>query len=295
MLSSGGQHNPIDPLLLSEKLQAGPFWLLNDGLEAAGRNKLRAFWGLVFQAYAQWLLDNAVDGIRNVFIPSPTYVRDGMEACDALVCCGSSLIVLEFKASMFTAEAKYAGRPDILAEEIDKKLGGLSAGKRGIPQLAACISKLFDKKSPSKITNVDLSGVRTIYPVLVTADDLGGALVINMYLANRFRRIFNVRSIKPRKVAPLFCMSIEDLENISGYLKEAELAEILESRYRFDPSLKSSFATAENEVLARIGKRTNLALEKAFAEAMDSACERLFPGKTLDHAYLKNTSNPPQR
>ena len=143
--------------------------------------------------------------------------------------------------------------------------------------------KMFRKDSPENLANVDLSRIRTIYPVLVTRDDIGGALVMNLYLARKFGQLLSGRSIKPRVLTPFFCMSADELETISAYLKEAEFTSILEARYRADPILRSTFTAVDNAVLRTIGLRRNPILEDAYATAMDEFCGKLFPGKVLEH------------
>jgi len=276
---------PFDLAYLSEKLQSGPFWAVHDSMACQERPKLHAFWGLVFEGYVHWLLSSAV-GPKNLFVASPKFQSTSTEACDAMLRCGSSIAVFEFKGSMLTAQAKYSGQPKLLASEIDKKLVGSASEKKGVAQLSHVIRRLFDPKSSLPLEGIDLSGIRTIYPVLVTRDDVGSAVGINLYLNKKFREIFNSRCVRPLRVTPLFCLSVEDLELISGYLSEAAFTEILEARYDNDRSLASTFAAVNNEVMRKIGRRRNKHLEQAFAAGMDVVCERLFPGRRLDHPYL---------
>ena len=276
---------PFDTLFLAEKLETGYFWRVHEFLtDPLQKERLHSFWGLIFQDYMHWLLSFSVDESKNIYIPSPRYANDlNAEACDALILCGSSAALIEYKGDTFTAEGKYSGSPELLEAEIEKKLVGTSAKRKGLGQLADAMRKLFRKDSPEKLANVDLSRIRTIYPVLVTRDDIGGALVMNLYLARKFGQLLSGRSIKPRVLTPFFCMSADELETISAYLKEAEFTSILEARYRADPILRSTFTAVDNAVLRTIGLRRNPILEDAYATAMDEFCGKLFPGKVLEH------------
>lgn len=225
---------------------------------------------------------NSVDGVKNRFFPSPKYVSDGDEVCDGLIICGSSVALLEYKGSTFTAQAKYGAAPQVLVKEIEEKLVESRKGERkGVLQLSNAVVRLFGRGSSDSISGVDLSGVQTIYPVLVTRDDLGGALVINAFLNRRFRNVLNPKMVRPRTVTPLFCLSSEALEVISGYLGEARFTDILEARYRSEPTLMSTFLAVDNAVINKIGKRRNKDLDAAFDEFRSGVALRLFPNETF--------------
>ena len=105
--------------------------------------------------------------------------------------------------------------------------------------------------------------------------------MINAFLNRRFRNVLNPKMVRPRTVTPLFCLSSEALEVISGYLGEARFTDILEARYRSEPTLMSTFLAVDNAVINKIGKRRNKDLDAAFDEFRSGVALRLFPNETF--------------
>lgn len=165
----------IDTKSLTEKLNSGIFWRVHSSL---GTNKekerLHNYWGIAFENYMNWLLEQACRNGPNRFYASPKYENTGEEVCDAIVLSGVNAVFIEYKGSTFTAQAKYKGDLNDLASEIEENLIGTPSKRKGIRQLAHAILSVFDKHNPNPIAGIDLSQINTIFPVLVTRDDVGG-------------------------------------------------------------------------------------------------------------------------
>ncbi len=283
LFQDGDSFYAIDTAFLAEKIETGPFWRVHNSLQTKKeKDQLHAFWGVLFQTYMDWLLSEAVDSEKNRFYASPRFVSNGEEVCDGLILCGASAALLEYKGSTFTAEGKYGGNPSLLQEEIEKKLVGSPKNKKGVRQLAAAIPRVFGRKRSDSIQGVDVSGVRRIYPVLITRDDIGETVLINRLLNKRFQKYCGQRSVRPCTVTPLFCLSAEAAEAISAYLKEASFTDILKARYKKDPSLRSTFLAAGNEVLESIGPRKSQNLDRKFHEFGTAVANHFFPGQNLN-------------
>jgi hypothetical protein len=270
-------HLLIDPIFLAEKSESGVFWSINNGLRTDQRAQFHQDWGLAFEQYINWLMEESVDEIVNKFHPNPKFSDNGEEVCDAMMLCGDSVVFIESKGATFTVEAKYGTNPAKLREEIEKKVVESSGHKKGIAQLAVRIEQVFCRSRPRKVEGVDLSRVVKVYPVLITRDDIGAALVFNAYLAARFRELFRRKRVSVT-VTPPFSLSAQDVEMLCGYLPYAGLTDLLEQRYRAQPSLLSSFWLVDNPIINRLGNREC----KPFADAMhtyvETVKERLFPG-----------------
>jgi hypothetical protein len=149
------------------------------------------------------------------FIPDPRLVSDpNVQVCDGLLIEGDALVLMEYKASMFTARAKYSGDHVLLRNEIAAKLVRDSAQgkKKGVEQLSDAITLLFSDPSREVVRGVDASGIKRVYPFLVTLDDLGASLLISNLL-NLFSAASLRRDITPGlEVRPVFCTDIESLE-----------------------------------------------------------------------------------
>jgi hypothetical protein len=266
-----------DAAFLAEKAEAGAFWRINKALPGKSRLQFHQDWGIAFERYINWLVGESVDGVLNVLHPNPRFSDNGEEVCDAVVLCGDSALFVESKGSTFTAEAKYGKDPVTLAAEIQEKLIGTSGQKKGLGQLALHIEQVFRSKSPRQIEGLERSNIRKVFPVLVTRDDIGASLVMNAYLASKFRESFNRKAVTVT-VTPLFSLSAQDIELICGYLKDVSFASLLEERYRKDTKLLSSFWTVDNAIIEKLGGRTCRAFANAFDDYSRMVQETLFPG-----------------
>jgi hypothetical protein len=132
---------------------------------------------------------------------------------------------------------------------------GVPTKRKGVRQLIHSIQSLFDKNSSIE-SELDVSRVTKVYPVLVIHDDLGGAWFLNAYLEGRFRsllaaepvRLVNKRGSKVR-VAPLSCISADHLEIVATSLRTRSFSEILKTRYQREPQLNLPFLLVRNPAL----------------------------------------------
>ena len=268
----------LDIRCLTEKLDSGIFWRAHNSLPSKKeKDGLHNHWGVAFENYINWLLGEACQNSKNRFYPSPRFTN-GEQVCDAIIVCGSDAVFLEYKGSTFTAESKYQGDLNKLAAEIENKLIGTQSRRKGIRQLAHATLRVFDKQTPAAITNLDLSRVSTIFPVLITRDDIGGCWGISHYLQSKAEGFFNRQTVKPRTVTPIFSLSSEGIEGISAYLQDEPLSNLLHGWYRNDPGRYWSFQTIDNSVINSHGFRNNTHLKTTFDTVFKDAIQVLFPG-----------------
>jgi hypothetical protein len=266
-----------DVLFVFEKLETGAFWRVHNAINSpTERQTLHSLWGKAFERYLQWLLRSCSSGL-NTFHFSPIYEDTGEEICDAIAICGDEAALLEFKGNTFSAKAKYSGDPKLLKSEIDRKLVGTDDDRKGVLQLAAAVRNLLGKGHQRSVKGIDLSRVRKVFPVLITRDDIGATLLLNKYLAGEFRNNINKKALRSGIVTPLFCLSADEIEQVSAYLASAKLTAILESRYAGDRSMQLPFNAAHKKLLEQLGLVRNPELVKIYDEAMDAAVARLFP------------------
>jgi hypothetical protein len=268
--------HPFDPAFLAEKLETGPFWNVLRALPTnEKKQRLHRFWGVLFQEYLNWLLSSSVDQANNVYVPSPRYAETRQEVCDGAVLCGAKALLLEYKGTTFTAQAKYSGDAARLMNELENKL----MRPKGVTQLAAAVNRLFDKRSPGAVDTIDTSKIRTIFPVLVTRDDITGAFLMNYLLNKKFKQMVNrKRLLGSVTIAPLFCLTADEVEYISPYLKDTPFSAILEAKYSVDRDLKMPFHLSENDVLTRRGERRSEVLYREYREISNRIKNELFPG-----------------
>ena len=99
----------LDAKYLAGKLDSGIFWRVHSSLHNhKDKEQLHNYWGVAFENYMNWLLEQACKNSENKFYASPRY-ENGNEVCDAIIVCGSDAVFIEYKGSTFTAESKYRG------------------------------------------------------------------------------------------------------------------------------------------------------------------------------------------
>lgn len=258
---------PLDLLFIVDKFAAGPFWRVHNSLSSGNaRQEFRSFWGQIFEMYVHRIMQRACVLPHNRYIANPTFTREGVEACDAVIVCGDSAIFLEYKSNMFTAEAKYSGNSSVLVKEIERKLIRSEEGKKkGVSQLASTLKKLFATGATETLKEADLSQIKTVYPVLVTLDDIGGSFLISRHLDNAFQDGIGTTRFRSEPTRmPLFCTNIEALEVLSGYLGISPAVTFLDEWIERDAPLASSIFAVDHPSLSQGRLKRNAILDNEF-------------------------------
>lgn len=242
VMSTSLGYLPFDIPFLIEKFESGPYWAVNDIGKYVG-DRLRRFWGVVFEAYMNDLLSDSLHGTGAVFVPDPRRADDpARQICDGLILQDDSLVVLEYKASMFSAETKYSGNHNLLVDEIEKKLvhDRAESKKKGVEQLADAVAQLFGDETSTVVGDLDLSRVTRVYPLLVTLDGIGGSLLMSRLLNHYFLRFTVDRKFSRVEVKPLLCTDVENIEEVSGRFQSMGLAGFLEFWLSKDPNFMAA-------------------------------------------------------
>jgi hypothetical protein len=193
---------------------------------------------------------------------------------------------MEYKGAVFTAASKYARNPVRLLREIEDKLIRNPEGKRkGIEQLAEAIRRTSRRKDADRISGIDLSGVRRVFPLLILRDGIGDAPMMNAFLKNRFDAVptLSSKTIRPKILTPIFCVAADTLEYIAAFLKDASLSDILDARYRSNKGMGTPFLAVDNDVLEQLGEKRNCVLENAFHASVEPLVRALFPAEFAAH------------
>jgi hypothetical protein len=275
LFRDGQNYFPIDLSLLTDKFDSGPFWKVNGHIPGPQRERFHVFWGQVFEAYIQWLLGSSVDGKTNRLLPNPTYsATPEQEVCDAIVIAGRCAVLIEIKSSTFTVASKYGDDPGLLDTELQGKLVGTAARRKGVYQLADAVQRICKPNSQEHINGLDPYEITTFFPLILLRDDLGSAFGMNAYLNYHFQELIKGTKFQ-RAVTPVFCMSSQDLEKLSPYLHDTPLATILSARYKSDKDLAFSFWATENTVLSKKGPRSPTVLARETEQLVQLAQSRL--------------------
>ncbi len=177
------------------------------------------------------------------FLSDPRCAEDlSRQVCDGLILQGESLILLEYKSSMFSAETKYTGNVPLLVAEVEKKLvrDKAESKKKGVEQLADAVVSLFRNEEKCTIRGIDLNGVTRVYPLLVTLDGIGGSLLVSRLLNHYFDNLMADRTPSRVEVKPLLCTDAEGLEEVSGCFPKLGLAGFLDHWLSKDPNFMAT-------------------------------------------------------
>lgn len=270
----------MDNQMLIEKQVGGPYW---HAVSKYGQRFIR-FWGKVFERYVDDLLANSCAGTTARFIPDVRDPKDPhSQICDGLVIDGESLVVIETKAPIFSAEAKYSGNYTLLAEEVDSKMvrDRETGKKKAAIQLADAVRALTEDPSILLGVGVDLSRISRIYPLVVTLDGIGGAIGISAYLGLAFQEALVINAKYKEVVRSLGCLDIETLEFMTEHFHAESLPGLLRRWHEFNPPLFMPFVVTPMDGIAR---EVNPWLKRAADERFKSAVRILFPDKDPDVA-----------
>lgn len=239
LITEGNGSLVTDVNLVIDKFDSGPYWRVNYINTATG-DKLRRFWGAIFEAYVNDLISYFARSSRAAFIPDPRDINNqSLQVCDGLLIEGDSLVVMEYKSAMFTAEAKYSGKYLTLRDEINKKLvrDDAEGKKKGVEQIAAAIKSIFANPQRSIVSGLDASQIRRVYPLLITLDQIGSSLLMSKMLNYSFSSVFKPEEAIGVEVKPLLCADIEDFERVVPYMGVKPLSGFLQYWLDDDPRL----------------------------------------------------------
>ena len=212
-----------------------------------------------------------------MFIPDPRLAtRQNVQICDGMIVAGDSLVLLEYKSSMFRADNKYSGDFSSLADEIEKKLvyDTEADRKKGVWQLAEAVQQLFSRGEHVAPTNVDLGRVKRVYLYIVTLDSIGSTIGMSPFLNDFLSTKLNATAFPSQEIRPLFCSDIEALENITGLFAVRTLPELLESWYQTNPSLTTPLSAID---FGSLPWRTNEWLQDEWTSIYKTVITILFP------------------
>jgi hypothetical protein len=260
---------------LLEKALTGPYW---HAVKQRGQ-AIHRFWGAVFESYVQELMIRGTDGTQNRYIPDPRQADDlSVQLCDGIVIAGDSLVLLEYKGTVFRADTKYGGDYVAMADEIEKKLvrDHQSKKKKGVEQLAFAVKTLFGPKGNELFPDIETGKVKRVYLYMVTLDSVGGTIGMSALL-NTFLDQMLDRSAYPMvEIRPLFCSEVEALEDLTMLFSKRSLPDILERWFRSNPQLIMSLQAVD---FGKTGWKENAWLREEWINLYRGVVKILFPNE----------------
>ncbi len=225
----------VDISFLLDKLQTGVFWIIRDQLEKLKKGdgqKIISLWGDVFEDYAASIIKRGINSQEPSVercILNPKYIGKGVNECtDIIVCSDDTLILLECKATLLSAKARFSGDFGKLRQELQTKLvetetRGERKKPKGVGQLWHAIQTLghTNKKERRKVEGIDISKVKKVYPVLVLSDRVFETPCMNWFLNSEFQRFVKHNDLKKHlEVMPLTVLTVEHLEELEPWLND---------------------------------------------------------------------------
>src|SRR6185312_15636614 len=271
----------MDNLFFLEKVQTGPYWNAN----AIHGLKLRKFWGAVFEKYVNELMRNACASTDAVFIPDPRPLdHPELQLCDGIVVSEDSIVLMEYKSSMFRADTKYSGNYKALSDEMEKKLvQDRDANQRkGVLQLSEAVNKIFGpSQSRISLLGVDPNRFKRVFLYLITLDSIGATIGISPFLNTFLEESLDRKAFPGLQIRPVFCSDIETLEDITGFFAASSLSNILEKWFQTNPSLTTPLLAID---LTNLPWQENQWLRTEWKNIFKNMVQILFPDTDPDIA-----------
>ncbi len=220
----------IDNGFLRDKLDTGILWILRDQLEIQEKGKgadVIGLWGEIFEDYAASIVQRGIDAQSQprmeTCIFKPKYARrEETECTDIAVYGGETLVLLECKAPVLTAQTKFSGDVSEFYSGIKSKF----IESTGIKQLCKAIQTLFHTNEAERrnVNEIDVSNVKIIYPVLVLSDRTFSLVFMNEFFNSEFQRLRSSIVLQERvNIMPLTLLTIDELEDLEPYLQDTPL------------------------------------------------------------------------
>lgn len=228
----------LDFQFLTDKLSAGVFHTTLNSIKVEDNkdwHTFTGFWGKVFEEYVNDRLREGFPLKSERFYASPHLTKGNQEAFDGAIDYGNALVVMEYKGTYLTREAKYSGQLETLMEGINKNVG------KAVTQLADGIEKVFgtnqqdtfSQRTAGKVVYTfrkeDAGRVKKIYPVIIVQDFALSIGLANYKLRQELKRALEQRKIVAEiNIMPLSLITIEDFEKAVAYIDEVKLTDILD-------------------------------------------------------------------
>ncbi len=230
LLKLDGRLVLIDFGFLCEKFESGPFWAGRRRVPEEEANVYFSFWGDLFERYVCDVLRLSSDPKLNQVIPDPRFDGGG-QFTDCAVRSGRSLVMIEVKSSTLSARVKYGAELGSLDRTIRRNFVEDGNTPKALKQLINGISKLFVQRMA--VPEIRPQEISTIFPVLITRDEVGSTIGIAPLLNDTFQQLLRAERFQiSQSIAPLLCLSSEDMERVSSVLRDAPFCKIIEGYFR---------------------------------------------------------------
>ena len=213
----------VDVGFLTDKLETGAFWIICNKLNNETYGKGADIIGLsgeIFEEYAASIIKRGIEAQTlpnpEACVVSPKFNQKEEKECTDIAVKGrETLILKECKAPLLSAKTKFGNNPLEFHTGIERSV------IKGIRQLCDSIHILCNRNETEKQTlrDIDISGVKKIYPVLVLAEPTFTFPTMSGFLNSEFQRYIKENPEKKElEIMPLTVMTIDEIEDLEPYL-----------------------------------------------------------------------------
>jgi hypothetical protein len=180
--------------------------------------------GYIFEEYVNSLLRQfSYEGdslVRN-FYAAPRFEATQDEAGDGILVWTDAALVMEYKARLLTTREKYCGVSEVLLTGVEDIIGN-ERNKKGVKQLANVIKRALsgEKIVAGSPKQLDLSGCRRVFPVMVTLEPAMGLESVRQQAQAKFTSLLQVDDEGRNRIGELLILTIEDVEILEGLARK---------------------------------------------------------------------------
>jgi hypothetical protein len=248
--------------------------LLSNKLPKHERSKVFNAWGLLFEAYVNWLL-KGLHGRQSARLYPDTSWDNGEKSFDAVFIKSRVLAVVEHKGGFLNQDARYSNDLNSFMVDLQKKIGA------GCAQLAKNIGALFPQNGPArKLSNIPVpTNVLYVLPVLVVQDLMLRTPFINYFLNQRFQADRGQFPVKNGiKIFPLNVVQITDLENLVELAEAVDLdvLSFLQQRCNKNEEMLWELTDAIGSLPENKQHGESARLQDVFKKSTDEMCSIFF-------------------
>jgi hypothetical protein len=252
----------LDYSLFTEKMHNGPYFVLSNRLPQSDRWRVHNAWGLVFEAYVNWLL-RSLNGRHSALFFPDTYWEDGSKSFDAVFVKQRFFVAMEYKGGFLRQDARYANDLTAFLDDLERKIA------KGCTQLARNIARLFPENRPSKrLLDVPIpANTALVLPVLVVQDLILRTPFVNYFLNERFQA--DRRHFPSRPSTEVLPLNVVQITHLESFVEMAEVFDLdvmakLHLRCQIDPMMEGEL----QDFISQLPEAKQMRCSQRFDEIM---------------------------
>lgn len=206
----------ICPQFATEKGGVDLLWLASSEVGVRAKRPWTDDFGILYERCVRMILERLGSALGAKYEPDVTWSEGGGGQIDGIIHAGQRMVVIETKGSLLSQRLLSAGSVDDVRNDIEKKFVRDERGRKAVVQLIEAVAWLeSQRKLGRRVRGIDLSKIRRVIPVLVTAERALRFPAATLWLNHRMRVLKGEMRVKsPGALTNLVVCGTEDLENL---------------------------------------------------------------------------------